>query len=283
MIRAYYRLTKPGIIRGNILMAISGYFFAVLTNADWLTLLSLVAGLSLVIASSCVLNNILDADIDKAMRRTSNRATANGTITSMQAAIFAGILGVSGLLILLIGTTILATITAVIGMLAYVILYGWAKRVSHHGTLVGTISGATPPVIGYVAATGAYDLAALLLFVLLVCWQMPHFYAIALFRKTDYKRAGIPVLPLVYGDKATKLQAIGYLLLFWVTGIQFTAQGFTGYIFAGAISVLSITWLGFVVSHWQKPGDVWGKKLFVFSLIVLPATSILLPLGRLLP
>lgn len=283
MIRDYYLLAKPGIIRGNILTAVSGYFFAVLLQPDWIVLISLITGLSLVIASSCVLNNILDRDIDSRMKRTKSRALVSGSITANQAAMFAAVLGVIGLLVLSIGTTPAAAITAVIGMVAYVVLYGWAKRTTHHGTLIGTISGATPPVIGYVAATGRYDLAALLLFVLLVFWQMPHFYAIALFRKSDYKKAGIPVLPLVYGDHATKIQAIGYVLLFWITTLQFTAQGFTGYTFALIMSTLTIVWLYVIVRHWQLPGDQWGRKLFVFSLLVLPSASILLPLGRLLP
>lgn len=283
MIRDYYLLTKPGIIRGNLVMAVSGYFFAVLLEPNWITLIALITGLSLVIASSCVLNNIIDRDIDARMKRTKTRALVSGSITANQAALFAATLGVLGILILSAGTTLLATLTVIIGMVAYVIMYGWAKRVSHHGTLVGTISGATPPVIGYVAATGQYDLAALLLFLLLVFWQMPHFYAIALFRKTDYKKAGIPVLPLVYGDRATKIQAVGYLLLFWVTTLQFTAQGLTGYVFAASLSILVSAWLIIVLKYWKLPAELWGKKLFLFSLIVLPITSILLPIGRLLP
>ena len=283
MIQSYYRLTKPGIIRGNLFTAISGYFFAVGLQPSLPVFIALITGLSLVIAASCVLNNILDAPIDRRMKRTEDRALVTGKISTTSAAVFAAILGCIGIVVLLAGTTIVATLTAIIGMVAYVILYGWAKRRSVHGTLVGTISGSTPPVIGYTAATGSYDIAALLLFIIIVCWQMPHFYAIAMYRYNDYKTAGIPVLPVSRGFAATKLQSIGYTLLFLVVGLQFTVLGFTGYTFAITTAALALFWAYKAVRLPSSDHVQWGRTVFRISLIVMPLLSALLPVGRYLP
>lgn len=211
---AYYRLTKPGIVYGNALAAVAGYFFGALGSPDLLTFFALLTGISLVIASACVYNNVLDKDIDARMARTKHRAVVTGAISTERALVFATILLVLGSIVLWFGTNVLTVGVALFGHAAYVVLYGYAKRATVHGTLVGTISGSTPPVIGYAAATGQLDPIAALLFLLMVAWQMPHFYAIALFRRDDYASAGIPVLPVVSGIQATRRQIIAYVILF---------------------------------------------------------------------
>ena len=214
MIKDYYSLTKPGIIRGNLITAAAGFFLASKDIVDMKLLLAMLVGTSLVIASGCVLNNYLDISIDKQMARTKKRALVTGTITSKNALIFATILGLSGEIILLIFTNLLTALIGLFGLFVYVIVYGAAKRRSTHGTLVGSLSGAVPPVAGYTAVTGSLDWAALTLFLILVCWQMPHFYAIAIYRYNEYKAAGLPMLPIVKGIRATKLQILNYCLFF---------------------------------------------------------------------
>ncbi|MEO5499709.1 MAG: protoheme IX farnesyltransferase, partial [Candidatus Saccharimonadales bacterium] len=161
-LKRYYVLTKPGIIRGNVIIVIAGYLFGAAGSPSWKTLLGLVVGSSLIIASACVYNNILDRNIDKQMSRTKNRALVENTISVLNAAIFGTVLLVLATLVLFFTTNILALVIALIGHVAYVVLYTFTKRVTVHGTLLGTISGSTPPVIGYVTATGALDSTALL-------------------------------------------------------------------------------------------------------------------------
>lgn len=213
-VTAYYWLTKPGIVYGNALMAIAGYFFGANGSPTLTVFLAMLVGICAVMASACVFNNVIDRDIDARMERTKQRAIPAGAIPPAEALMFASFLLVVGLVLLLLGTNLLTAIVALAGHLAYVVLYTYAKRKTIHGTLIGTLSGSTPPVIGYVAATGALDVTALLLFLALAAWQMAHFYAIAIFRRDDYAAAAIPVLSVVKGLDETKRQITIYVGVF---------------------------------------------------------------------
>jgi heme o synthase len=271
----YVALTKPGIIRGNAVAALAGFFLASRGNVDITLLIATLGGLSLIIASACVYNNYLDRDIDKLMNRTKNRALASGSVSEMSALIYATILGIIGSLILVLLTNLLTMLIALFGLFAYVIVYGIAKRKTVHGTLVGSISGAVPPVVGYTSVSNQIDTAALLLFLILVCWQMPHFYGIAMYRLADYKKASIPVLPLVMGVRVTKIQILLYILAFCGAALSLSYYSYASPVFAFIMVLLSLGWLilGFRGLKSQT-SEVWGRKMFLFSLIVLLVFSI---------
>lgn len=274
---AYYRLTKPGIVYGNALAAVAGYFFGAFGQPVWTTLLAMLIGICAVMASACVYNNVMDRDIDARMDRTKGRAVVTGAISSRHALLFATILLVIGTAVLALGTNLLTVIVALIGHVAYVILYGIAKRRTVHGTLVGTISGSTPPVIGYVAATGRFDLAALLLFLVLVMWQMPHFYAIAIFRRDDYDRAGIPVLSVVKGLDSTRRQIIAYVILFVVLCAMLGLYGGLSLFGTLVLILVSAYWLYLCLSP-ISTGQMndWARRQFGWSLSVLLVFCIVL-------
>lgn len=267
-LKRYYKLTKPGIIRGNLIIALAGYLFGAAGNIDWNILLGLAIGSSLIIASACVYNNIIDRHIDKRMDRTKNRALVEGTISVRSASLFGATLLVLAVLVLFITTNLLALTVALIGHIAYVILYTFSKRVTVHGTLLGTISGATPPVIGYVAATSRLDLTTLLLFLILVAWQMPHFYAIAIFRYNDYKKAKIPVLPVVKGYERTRKEIVVYILLFILICVLLGVYGITSLYLVILMILASSYWLYLAMKPYK---DVvgWARKQFKWSLNVL--------------
>jgi protoheme IX farnesyltransferase len=172
----------------------------------------------------------------------------------------------------------------VIAFIDYVILYGWSKRHSRFGTLVGSISGAIPIVAGYLAVTNHFDAGAALLFLILVVWQMPHFYAIALYRLEDYKAANIPVWPAVKGIESTRIQIILYLILFAIVIPMLTIFGYTGIIYLVIMTIASLTWLWFGVQGFHKGVDVekWARKLFFISLIELLLFCFLLSLSSFL-
>lgn len=280
---SYYRLTKPGIVYGNALVAVAGYFFGAQGAPSLAVFFAMLFGIAAVMASACVFNNIIDRDIDARMNRTKQRATVTGEVAPEQAILFGTILLVFGLTLLALGTNWLAAAIALFGHFAYVVMYGIGKRKTVHGTLIGTISGSTPPVIGYVAATGQLDLVAALLYLILVAWQMPHFYAIALFRKKDYAAAGIPVLPIVQGDAATRTQIITYVLLFIGSCALLT-------ILAGA-SILWLLVMVLVGGYWlylclqpflRHDAAQWARRQFGWSLNVLLVLSLMLSIDSFL-
>jgi protoheme IX farnesyltransferase len=234
----------------------------------------MLLGLALVIASGCVFNNYLDRGIDKKMNRTKKRALVTRTISDRNAILFASallFLGVAALLVV----NILTAIAAVLGHFFYVIVYGFWKRKSVYGTLVGSISGAVPPVVGYCAVVNRIDLGAILLFLVLVFWQMPHFYAIAVYRRDEYKNAAIPILSVVEGIKTTKTQILFYIVGFGISSSLLFLMGYKGWVYGLVMISLSAYWLfvgvkGFTVEN----SDKWGRQMFGLSLVVLLVWSI---------
>jgi protoheme IX farnesyltransferase len=280
---AYYQLTKPGIIRGNLLTATAGFFVASGHHPNLSLLAWTLIGISGVIASACVINNYIDRDIDKAMARTKKRALATGEISVVGALIYAACLAVIGYGALAFKVNALTTLIGVVGMLAYVALYGYYKRHSVHGTLVGTISGAVPPVAGYTAVSGRLDSTAALLFLVLVAWQMAHFYAIAIYRLGDYHAAGIPVMPAVHGVARTKRQILAYCAMFTLTAglVGLSSHVSLAYVMVAVASGLS--WLGFGLKTYRRSSNtMWAKQMFLYSLLVITIWSLSLSIDSLL-
>lgn len=284
MFKTYYRLTKPGIIYGNSIAAAGGFLLASNGQINFSLFLTTLAGLALVIASACVVNNYIDRGIDAKMSRTKNRALVSGAVSGRNAIIYATILGLVGVLLLVLYTNLLTAGLALFGWFAYVVLYGIGKRRTVHGTVIGSISGAVPPVVGYCAVTNRLDAGALLLFLILVCWQMPHFYAIAMYRIKDYAAASIPVLPIKNGSHATKVQMLLYILAFIVATLMLTVLGYTGYTYLVVMVLLGLAWLRLSIQGLKAANDEqWAHKLFRFSLIVLLVFSVMISIDAWLP
>lgn len=284
MLRKYYQLTKPGIIYGNTIHIIAGYMLACRGHIVLSSLLSVLVGGSLVIACGCVVNNYIDRGIDEKMTRTRKRALVVGTIPVRSALIFAACLGLLGTLILALGTNGTTVTVGLIGLVSYVVIYGWAKRHTVYGTLVGTISGAIPPVAGYTAVTGRFDFGAVLLFLILVCWQIPHFYAIAIYRLKEYKRAGIPVWPAVKGITSTKVQIALFTFLYTVLCTMLMVFGFTGYIYFVIMGLLCLLWFYKAMQGFgRRDNEAWARGIFGYSLLLSLAMLVLFTLGPLLP
>lgn len=284
MLKAYYSLAKPGIIRGNAVTAVAGFLLASKGNINFRLLLVTLGGLSLIIASACVFNNYIDRDIDSKMARTKKRALVSGAISGRNALIYASLLGLAGVAFLALYTNLLTLVIALLGFFFYVVVYGFFKRRSVYGTIVGSISGATPPVVGYCAVTNRLDSGALILFLILVFWQMPHFYAIAMYRVKDYKAAGIPVLPIKKGSFITKIQVLLYICAFIIAAQLLALLGYTSYTYFIVATVLGFFWLWLGVNGFKTTDDKrWGRKMFFVSLVVITALSIMISLDAWLP
>lgn len=286
VIKRYYWLAKPGIVYGNVVATMAGFFLASSLRGalDVSLLVMMLVGVTLVISSACVFNNHIDRDIDRLMKRTKKRASATGKVSGRALIIYATVLGTLGFTTLLVYTSWLVVGLVGLAYVAYIIFYGIAKRRTVHGTLVGTISGALPPVIGYVAVAGTIDMAAILLFLIMVCWQMPHFYTIAMRRHRDYAMAKIPVLPVVSGMRATKVQILWYVAGFILLNSLLVIYGYVGYVYLVVMTAIGVVWLVRGVKGFETDDDeLWAKHMFLFSLKVLLVFCLMVAVGGLLP
>ena len=276
MLKKYIFLTKPGILFGNFVTTLGGYFLAAQGSVDFLLLLITLLGTTLVVASGCVVNNVIDQDIDQKMQRTQNRAMVKKSISVPVALVYSLVLGVIGFSILWFWVNAYAFLFAVIGFVVYVVLYSlWTKRTTIHQTVIGSISGASPPVIGYTAVSNEFDLAALLIFIGYALWQMPHSWAIAVYRFDDYKNAGIPILPVARSVLRTKIESLIYVILFTITMNALFVYGYTNWLYLVILNALCIYWFYIGVLGFKAENDqLWAKRFFLFSVILITIISI---------
>ncbi|PHM40034.1 protoheme IX farnesyltransferase [Xenorhabdus mauleonii] len=278
MIKQYLQVTKPGIIFGNLISVIGGFLLASKGVIDYPLFFATMVGVSLVVASGCVFNNYIDRDIDRIMERTKERVLVKGLIDPKISLIYASVLGIAGMVLLYVAANALAMWLAFIGFIIYVGVYSlYMKRKSVYGTLVGSLSGAAPPVIGYCAVTGHFDTGALILLLIFSLWQMPHSYAIAIFRFKDYQAANIPVLPVIKGISVAKNHITLYILAFMVATLMLTISGYAGYKYLIVAAAVSLWWLGMALSGYKTSDDrIWARKLFMFSIIAIMSLSVMM-------
>ncbi|GEN55270.1 heme o synthase [Halobacillus faecis] len=262
-------LIKVGIINSNLITTFAGFWLALhytgtLFFDQWVTFLLTMLGTALVIAGGCILNNWYDRDIDPIMSRTSNRPTVTGTMSLS----FIKTLGISvsilGFITLLL-TTWQAALWGAFGWFVYVVLYTmWTKRKYTINTVVGSFSGAVPPLIGWAAVDPGLQLEALILFLIMFIWQTPHFLALAMKKKDEYKAAGIPMLPVVHGFNMTKRQIVVYVACLLPLPIYLASLGT---VFLITAYVLSIGWLALgIAGFFMKDDYKWATWMFIFSL-----------------
>ncbi len=278
--KTYYLLTKPKILMGNLITTIAGFALASTAAIFSMLFLETLIGLGLVIASACVCNNYIDRYTDQKMKRTQSRPLVKGLVSNRNALTFAVITGLSGLAILAYFANPLAAITALIGFLVYVGFYSLLKYQTTYATLVGSISGAIPPVVGYVAVSGRLDLAAWLLFAILVLWQMPHFYSIAIYLFDDYSAASIPVLPITRGIKTAKWHIFFYIIAFLLCVPLLTIYGYTGYAYLVVALASGTAWLWLGYQGFKAQDDAkWARSMFVVSLVTIIAISVVITIS----
>ncbi|MFC3394785.1 heme o synthase [Brenneria rubrifaciens] len=286
MIKQYLQVTKPGIIFGNLISVIGGFLLAAQGSIDYPLFLATLAGVSLVVASGCVFNNVIDRDIDKKMERTRNRVLVKGLISLKVTLVYASLLGIAGFTLLYTAANPLAMWLAVMGFVVYVGVYSlYMKRHSVYGTLIGSLSGAAPPVIGYCAVSNQFDAGALILLLIFSLWQMPHSYAIAIFRLKDYQAANIPVLPVVKGISVAKNHITLYILAFMIATLMLSLGGYAGYKYLVVAAAVSVWWLGMALSGYKNANDdrVWAKKLFMFSIVAITSLSVMMSVDSIAP
>lgn len=266
------------MIMTNLITAFGGFWVASKWSINWLDLIYMLIGCALVMGSGCVLNNVLDRNRDVLMDRTKKRAIPMGVISTKSAIVYAAVQGIAGLAALYFLVNPLTALLGIVGHVAYVIIYTyWLKPTSTWSTSVGGISGAVPPVIGYCAVTGAVDMGAILLFAFMFLWQPPHFWALGIRKREEYRKAGYPLLPVVKGVLRTKWQMVPYLVLLYPTTVLLYTLGYVGVVFLVVGLLLLTVWTWSCISgFFAKDDDVWAMRSFKHSLYYLTIVFIIM-------
>lgn len=265
-----------------VFSAVIGYLFAVDGTLFNLThIFTLAIGGMLVTGASNAINQIIERDIDKLMKRTENRPLPTERMNMLEAILAAGAMGISGIIVLTYFFNPTAGVLAAISLLSYAFVYTPLKRVSPVAVFVGAIPGALPPMIGYVCATGTIDFVAIVLFSVQFIWQFPHFWSIAWLQYEDYKKAGIMLLPSVSGKtRVSAIQNVIYCAILLVVSMIpyfFNMVGIVGSIFIAAAGVVFL-WMA--LEHYRKCEDKTARVLMFGSFLYLPVMQLALVLGK---
>ena len=269
--RDYYELTKPRVVMLIVFTAIVGMFLAVPGWPGPTPLLLGTIGIGLASSAAAVFNHVLDARIDIQMMRTMGRPLPQGRLTERAALMFASGLCVISMIILWFFVNPLTAILTFCSLIGYAVVYTvFLKRATPQNIVIGGAAGAAPPVLGWTAVTGEIHSSALLLFLIIFVWTPPHFWALAIARKEEYAKAGIPMLPVTHGEQYTRISILLYTILLVLVTILPYLTGMSGVIYLATALVLNVVYLYYSVRMWRVPGDVeLPMRSFRFSITYL--------------
>lgn len=271
VIRDLWELTKPKITRMNVLMALGGYALAG-GAFDAPLVITALLGTALAVASANVLNQYLERNIDGRMARTAGRPLPNQRMSPRLALWFGVGLGVLATAMLLVLVNPITAALGLFALLSYVLVYTPLKQRTPLSLLIGAVPGAIPPLMGWTAATGVIDPGGLALFGILLVWQLPHFIAIALYRKDDYARAGFKTVPVVRGDRVAKAQAVAWSLALVPITLALIPLGVASWFYGVVALGLGLWFVGWALRGLRADAGVrWARGFFLFSVAYLPA------------
>ena len=266
----YLTLTKPPIISLLLVTAVGGMFLAAQGVPPIITLLLVCAGGTLGAGGANAINHYLDQDIDALMSRTSQRPVPGNRISPARALAFGIGLNVAAFLVLASGVNLLAAVLTLGATLFYVLVYTvWLKRTTPQNIVIGGAAGSIPPVVGWVAITGSFDVSALYLFTIIFFWTPPHFWALSLLIQKDYERAGVPMLPVVAGKERTVQSIFGYTIVLVALTLVFTASSTLGPVYLGMAALLGavLMWMAWQLRREQTARR--ARHLYLYSLLYL--------------
>lgn len=233
--RDYYELGKPRVVMLIMFTAIAGMFLAAPGFPPPNALIFGTLGIALAASSAAAINHVLDRKFDAQMARTRNRPLQLGHVTSRQALLYAGILGVASMLMLALWVNVLTAVLTFGSLIGYAVVYTvWLKHATPQNIVIGGAAGAAPPVLGWTAVTGHADPYALLLFLIIFTWTPPHFWALAIARRDEYAKAGIPMLPVAYSIEFTRTHILLYTILLVIVTLLPYLTGMSGLIYLAA-------------------------------------------------
>jgi heme o synthase len=272
-VKQFYALMKPRVIQLIVFCALIGMVLAVpsLPNMSEIKLITIACfGIWLVSGAAAAMNMLVEKGIDAKMRRTSWRPTAQGELSDLQTGIFSALLCLVGCTVLYIWVNPLTMWLTLATFVGYAVIYTVIlKPLTPQNIVIGGASGAMPPVLGWAAMTGDVGAEAFILFLIIFLWTPPHFWALALYRVEDYRKSGLPMLPVTHGNEYTRLQILLYTFVLFAACLMPFAYGMSSWIYLAAAVILSIgfCWYGFKL--FQNYSDALARKTFRFSLIHL--------------
>jgi protoheme IX farnesyltransferase len=269
----FYQLTKPRVVQLIVFCALIGMVLAVpgVPSLPEVKLAALAcAGIWLVAGAAAAFNCLVEKGIDAKMRRTAWRATAKGELSDWQTLLFAAVLCALGCWLLYATVNALTMWLTLATFVGYAVIYTVIlKPLTPQNIVIGGASGAMPPVLGWAAMTGEVGPEALILFLIIFLWTPPHFWALALYRVEDYRKAGLPMLPVTHGNEFTRLQVLLYTFILFAACLMPFIYGMSGWLYLAVAVAVSIGFTGYALALWRKYSDTLARKTFRFSLIHL--------------
>ena len=270
--RQYWSLTKPRVVALIVFTAAIGMFLAVPGLPPLRESVLGFLGIWLAASSAAAINQLLDSRIDAKMARTSWRPLVSGTLTSRQALVFALALAALSMLVLVLWVNVLTAALTFLSLIGYAAVYTvFLKRATPQNIVIGGIAGAAPPALGWAAVTGELHAHALLLVLIIFVWTPPHFWALAIFRRDDYARAMVPMLPVTHGVEYTRWQILLYTVLLVIVTVLPWATGMSGLFYLGGALVLGLVFLWYAWKLLDPPDDFYPMRVFNYSIVYLMA------------
>jgi len=271
--RQFYVLTKPRVVQLIVFCALIGMVMAVpgLPSGPELARMAVACiGIWLVAGAAAAFNCLIEKSIDARMKRTAWRPTARGELSDRQALIFSGVLCAVGSAILYIWINPLTMWLTFATFVGYAVIYTVIlKPLTPQNIVIGGASGAMPPVLGWTAMTDHVGPEALIMFLIIFLWTPPHFWALALYRVEDYRKSGLPMLPVTHGNEFTRLQVLLYTFILLAACLLPFIYGMSGWLYLVAALVLNAGFIGYAFKLWREYSDALARKTFRFSLIHL--------------
>lgn len=266
-------LTKPAITRMCLVTTAGGLLLAP-GNPSAATIIAALLGTTLAVSGANAANMWWERDIDAQMARTRRRPLPAGRMMPSTALWAALVLSALSVPVLAIWTNLLTAVLAALAIASYVFVYTPLKTRTPLALVIGAVPGAVPPLLGWTAVTGSVDAGAIFLFLILLMWQVPHFIAISLFRKQEYARAGIKVVPIARGDAIAKIQAVVWALMLVPTSLMLTLVGVAGFFYLASALILGMAFAGWAFTGLSdEAGPRWARGYFFASLVYLPALT----------
>ncbi len=268
--RQYWALTKPRVTQLAVFCAIIGMFLATPGMVPWSVLIGGSLGIWFLAGAAFAVNCLVEQKVDAKMRRTAWRPSATGEITPLQILVFAAIIGLIGMLLLWFFANPLTMWATFITFVGYAIIYTLLlKPATPQNIVIGGLSGAMPPALGWAAVANDLPAEAWLLVLIIFTWTPPHFWALALYRREDYKQSGLPMLPVTHGEKFTLLHILLYTLVLIAATILPFVYKMSGYFYLVSALILGGIFLAYAIALYKKYSDELAKKTFRFSIIYL--------------
>lgn len=268
--RQYWVLTKPRVTQLAVFCAIIGMFLATPGMVPWPILIGGSIGIWLLAGAAFAVNCLIEQAVDAKMRRTAWRPSATGEITPLQIVIFSCGLGGAGMVVLWFYTNPLTMWLTFATFVGYAVIYTWfLKPATPQNIVIGGLSGAMPPALGWVAVTNQLSAEAWLLVLIIFVWTPPHFWALALYRREDYVQAGLPMLPVTHGEKFTLLNILLYTLILLAASILPYIYGMSGIFYLVSAIFLSGIFIYYAIRLYQNYSDQLARKTFKYSISYL--------------